>query len=90
MALSHLRGAVRTDIAEAGQIVMLLGVRIVPAAEGSMSDPLAVVPALSRGNVPDVLVGTTQAKGGLGAKLFGHGPSLRLARTMPTHCRAEG
>ncbi len=69
--------AVRADLAESGKIVLLDGLGVVAAAEGVVSDELTIAPALRRGDVPDVLIRTLQAKRWLGAKLFCHRASLR-------------
>ncbi len=45
-----------------------------------MSDEQAVAPALCRSDVPDVLIGTLQAKRWLGSKLFGHETESRPVR----------
>ena len=63
MALRHLRGAVRAYVAEPGQIVMLLRVRIVATAVCSVADSVPVAPPFGRSDMPDVLVVAAQAEG---------------------------
>lgn len=72
MALGDLGGAVGADLGQIGRIGVLGRIGVVAAAKGAMTDELIVAPALGGGDVPDVLVRTTQTKRRLGANLFWH------------------
>jgi hypothetical protein len=72
VALRDLCGAVGADLAESGEIVSGNRLRVVAAAEGPVSDEPAIGPALCRGDMPDVLIGTLHAERRLWAKLLCH------------------
>ena len=59
------------------RIRAIVRVGVVAPAVGAVPDDRTIAPALSRGEVPDVLVLAAQAEDGLGSKLFSHSrPSL--------------